>query len=384
MPPTSSATKTREHKIERLAVVTRNGSVRTPRILNCLPSPNQEHDWGMQAAHDSGAVAAPKAAAIPAKIDLRNDTWWPIGDQEATGSCVGWATADGLLRWHFTKAGRIVKGNKLSVRYLWMAAKERDEYTDRPTTFIEPDGTSLKAALDIARNYGSCTRRIFRSIRRCCIRTTSRRSTRSRHACASRRITTSVRLRPTGCKWIATQGPILARLDCDKTWMNAKATHGKLAGLRRGIRRRWSRRGHRGIHADHVHHPEQLGNHRVGRQGLRVRQQRVRQGCVHRGLRRHALSARRSRTRRRRSTHVVGRLLGKTGANRGSSIRARTRAASGRRCLPKRRTIEGSGRRGVARRNSAGTSVRCSTAAVSTAVTPRSWSSVRKARRTSR
>src|SRR4051794_10499224 len=120
MPPRTSVTKTREPRIERLAVVTRNGAIRTPRILNCLPSAKREHDWGVQAATDSGAVAAP--AALPAKVDLRNDTWWPIGDQEATGSCVGWATADGVLRWHFTRAGRIAKGNKLSVRYLWMAA----------------------------------------------------------------------------------------------------------------------------------------------------------------------------------------------------------------------------------------------------------------------
>jgi len=29
-------------------------------------------------------------------------------------------------------------------------------------------------------------------------------------------------------RWIATKGPILARLDCDNTWMNAKETGGKL------------------------------------------------------------------------------------------------------------------------------------------------------------
>ncbi len=32
-----------------------------------------------------------------------------------------------------------------------------DEFTTQPTTFIELDGTSLKSALDIARNYGSVT-----------------------------------------------------------------------------------------------------------------------------------------------------------------------------------------------------------------------------------
>jgi hypothetical protein len=39
-------------------------------------------------------------------------------------------------------------------RFIWMAAKETDEIRARPTTFIEADGTSLKPALDIARNYG--------------------------------------------------------------------------------------------------------------------------------------------------------------------------------------------------------------------------------------
>src|SRR2546430_11906415 len=35
-----------------------------------------------------------------------------------------------------------------------MAAKETDDFNLRPTTFIEPEGTSLKAALDVARKYG--------------------------------------------------------------------------------------------------------------------------------------------------------------------------------------------------------------------------------------
>jgi C1A family cysteine protease len=209
-------------------VVTRKGSMRTPRILNCLPSPNRERDWGMQAAADAGAVAAPKAA-VPASVDLRNDTWWPVGDQGATGSCVGWAAADGLLRWHFTRAGRISKGNKLSVRYLWMAAKERDEYTDRPTTFIEPDGTSLKAALDIARNYGIVHAKdlpfdppvLYPH------------DVATFYTLAARlRIATYHNLGSVPAdwrKWIATQGPIIVRLECDSTWMNAKTTKGKLA-----------------------------------------------------------------------------------------------------------------------------------------------------------
>ena len=44
----------------------------------------------------------------------------------ATGSCVGWAFADSLLRYHFVKAGKLRKHEHISVRYIWMAAKEMD------------------------------------------------------------------------------------------------------------------------------------------------------------------------------------------------------------------------------------------------------------------
>src|SRR5688572_29481732 len=123
------------------------------RILNCLESRDRDRDWPAEAAYRSGVAAA---AAIPASKDLRTNeqSWWKIGDQGSTGSCVGWAAADSVIRWYFVKAGRLAKNEKLSVRYVWMAAKETDQFVTRPTTFIETDGTSLKAALDIARRYG--------------------------------------------------------------------------------------------------------------------------------------------------------------------------------------------------------------------------------------
>ena len=73
-------------------------------ILNCLPSPTPERDWGIDVALAAG-VHAPAAAIPPAK-DLRT-AWWSIGDQGSTGSCVGWGTAEGVLRWHFVKAGKL-------------------------------------------------------------------------------------------------------------------------------------------------------------------------------------------------------------------------------------------------------------------------------------
>jgi len=121
------------------------------RILNCVPSRGTETDWRLTHARAGGLLA--DAAPLPRSVDLRA-SWWQIGDQGATGSCVGWAAADSVLRWHFVKAGRLSRADRLSVRFVWMASKETDAYAARPTTFIELEGTSLKAALDIARKFG--------------------------------------------------------------------------------------------------------------------------------------------------------------------------------------------------------------------------------------
>ena len=94
------------------------------------------------------------SVAIPDSIDLRKK-WWKIGNQGFTGSCVGWATADGVLRWHFVKKNLLEKDNRLSPRFVWMASKETDVFQSRPTSFIEQEGTSIKAALDITRKFGA-------------------------------------------------------------------------------------------------------------------------------------------------------------------------------------------------------------------------------------
>jgi C1A family cysteine protease len=121
------------------------------RVLNCLPSPTPQSDWHFESAAAVSIVSG--TAAVPASVDLR-EHWWEIGDQGETGSCVGWAVGDSLIRWYLVKLNKINTNEHLSVRYLWMSAKETDEWTDRPTTFIELAGTSIKAALDIARKYG--------------------------------------------------------------------------------------------------------------------------------------------------------------------------------------------------------------------------------------
>lgn len=195
------------------------------RILNVLPSKNPEKDWVFENATEAGLLAAP--AAMPAKKDLRK-AWWAINDQGATGSCVGWATADSVLRWMFVNAGRITPAQVLSARFMWMAAKETDEFITRPTTFIEADGTSLKAALDIARKYGV----VFDSVLPFKVPTLYPNPANTFYALAAKlKITSYFNLAQNLANWktwLATTGPILTRLDVDSTWDAAAENNGNL------------------------------------------------------------------------------------------------------------------------------------------------------------
>ena len=107
-----------------------------------------------QTGNDYGfAQANLGEVALPDAVDLRRP-WHPVGDQGETASCVGWAIADSCLRWQLVEAGRLDPGQRLSARYVWMSAKETDQREEYPSTFLEYDGTSLKAGLDVVRKWG--------------------------------------------------------------------------------------------------------------------------------------------------------------------------------------------------------------------------------------
>lgn len=194
------------------------------RILNCIPSRETDKDWSFGDALGSGDMAT--APPPPAK-DLR-EGWWNVGDQKSTGSCVGWATADGVLRWHLTKAGRIRTDEHLSVRFVWMSAKETDEYISCPTTFIENAGTSLQAALDITRKFGIVPDSMLPFAQA----TLSQDNTNVFYAQAARNKITSFfslgRDMEEWRSWLAFNGPILTRLNVDATWFDATENKGKL------------------------------------------------------------------------------------------------------------------------------------------------------------
>ena len=195
------------------------------RILNVIPSKGTEQDWSMNNALEAGMLAAP--AALPTSKDLR-EAWWKVGDQGATGACVGWGTAEGVLRYLFTKANRISQTATLSPRFVWMAAKETDEFVTRPTTFIESDGTSLKSALDIARKFGV----VQDSVLPFTAGKLYPGDVNTFYAIASQlKISAYINLFKNFNQWrtwLVTTGPILAALNVDKTWDNATSTNGKL------------------------------------------------------------------------------------------------------------------------------------------------------------
>ena len=195
------------------------------RILNCIPSRDVEKDWKMENAVQAGLLAA--RAALPSSKDLRA-AWWKIGDQKSTGSCVGWASADSVIRWHFVKAGWLPNNQLLSPRYVWMAAKETDQFVSQPTTFIESDGTSLKAALDVARKYGMVRDSVisFEPIN------LYPGMAQTFYALAAQlKIASYFNLSTNPANWrawLANNGPILTRLNVDATWDNATYTKGNL------------------------------------------------------------------------------------------------------------------------------------------------------------
>ena len=129
------------------------------RVLNVAPSPAREDDHTPDAAEAAGHL---RAVDPPERVDLRAP-WYAVGDQDKTGSCVGWALADSVMWRQLVRAGRLAEEDRLSPRFMWMAAKEmRAKLTEvegepawRPTTFLEQGMTDVKSALDVARTFGA-------------------------------------------------------------------------------------------------------------------------------------------------------------------------------------------------------------------------------------
>ena len=186
------------------------------RIKNCRSSHDTDRDWKFAAAAQAGLV---KDEDPPETVNLRED-WWPVSDQGDTGACVGFAMADGVLRYMYVMAGWIGRKEKLSPRFIWMADKETDSYNEYPTTFLESEGTYIKQAMRVARKYGCVLSKDLpmRGPRsKLSLETFYTRAARLRIATYHNLQTDLAVWR----KWLAAGRPILARLEPDAAFDNA-------------------------------------------------------------------------------------------------------------------------------------------------------------------
>ena len=259
-------------------------------ICNVVPSKGTENDWQLSDSIAAGSIGAP--AALPASVDMRA-SWWKINNQENTGSCVGWATADGVARQQMTKAGKITQTQLLSPRYVWMASKETDTITNRPESFIEGAGTTLKAAVDVARNYGLALMDDLPFH----IQTTMFTGTENSFFanCAQRKVVGVLQpeeepveledvaghYRPDPCRF--QRRLVVGQREVDRR------QHRHLPPRHRS---RWSRRLHRRLpNRRQVHRPQQLG-HDLGRVRVRLPPPQLhRRGVLRRVLRHHLVDA---------------------------------------------------------------------------------------------
>jgi hypothetical protein len=190
------------------------------RVFNCVESHGQHEDWSLEKAKSMGLSG--KKRKIPQSRDLRED-WWNVGNQGSTGSCVGWAFADSLLRYHFVKSGKLKKTEHMSVRYIWMAAKEMDHICTYPTTFIDDAGTSAKAALRVVTKIGALKTsvlpfdgRLVRLKESNFLKVAGRYKIKAYFNLCGTQAGKLERFK----EWLAFHGPILTRLKCDASWNN--------------------------------------------------------------------------------------------------------------------------------------------------------------------
>lgn len=207
---------------------TSNKRAEQRRICNLVPTPEESTraDWRFTDAVEAGVFGAVRAN--PPNLDLRA-SWWTIGDQGSTGSCVGWATADGVARQVFGAVDRLPEDTRLSPRFVWMACKETDVFTSRPQTMIEGAGTTLKAAVDVLRNYGV----VPESLLPFKIDTAMYLGNENVFYAAAARYKVASYFNlglelDNWRSWLVQRGPILVGLNVDSTWDNATNTGGKL------------------------------------------------------------------------------------------------------------------------------------------------------------
>lgn len=191
------------------------------RILNVAPSIVSPNDWGVAEATASGGLPFGKGGNPPEAFSWIKP-FWKVQDQGKSGACVGFSVAYGLLWAQLVAAGRIDPKEMPSAKFIWMAAKETDAVTHRPSSFVDLSGTTLKAACKIAVKFGCPTEKDLSMKPAIC-----KLSENKLYAKATRMKAKSyIKLDndpETWKKWIANVGPVLVRLSPDHQFMQSRS-----------------------------------------------------------------------------------------------------------------------------------------------------------------
>jgi len=122
--------------------------------IDIRDSSDFRQDWNVLNAYEEGYLSS-EESDYPESRDLSKfiDSWEVHRQKEGEYSCIGYAITD-MHYWHLCyDLG--YQGEKLSARFNWIAAKEIDEFSARPTTFITKAGSTLKAGLKVSLKYGA-------------------------------------------------------------------------------------------------------------------------------------------------------------------------------------------------------------------------------------
>ena len=140
-----AAKNRKTRKIPKMA----NAKLFREKVLNVMRDPIDPRDY---TAQSSGLFGAPR---LPRKVDYSSETL-PVGNQESTGSCVGWATSY-LRAW----LQRQSTGSSIrySARFVWIAAKEIDPWP--LNIMFDGAGTKIRDAFKIMRTHGITRDRLW-------------------------------------------------------------------------------------------------------------------------------------------------------------------------------------------------------------------------------
>jgi hypothetical protein len=193
--------------------------------LEAIPAARRSRDPADDYTADKAALPE---APLPDAVDLRRP-WHAVPQQGHTASCVGWAVADSLLRWHLVEAGQLPPDQPLSARHVWMAAKETDLKVEYPSTFLEEEGTSLKAGLDIVRKFGAVLESelpwsggLAAGPREAYFKSARRRRIMAYFNLGDDRTEDRTTLFPEWRRWLARSGPVLVLIRLDRHIQSAR------------------------------------------------------------------------------------------------------------------------------------------------------------------